>query len=113
MSSLDKGLSQEETDIAGELFPALAKKRRRIVLQYLHESGDESVTFEALVEHLVERESCGDDRERVAVRLHHMALPKLADVGVVEYDQRSGCVRYRPNQLLETLLKAGSENGTW
>lgn len=41
----------------------------------------------------------GDERDepqrRVAIRLHHVTLPKLADAGVLDYDGRTNTARYR------------------
>jgi hypothetical protein len=44
------------------------------------------------------------DREQLAVQLQHTHLPKLADHGVVEYERRSGAVRYRPSEPVERVL---------
>lgn len=51
-----------------------------------------------------------DDRRRVEVALHHHELPKLEQVGVIEYDARSRTVRYRGHPLLEELLAVAAEN---
>lgn len=40
-------------------------------------------------------------RKRVTARLHHSTLPKLADAGVVDYDPRTGTVRYRGHPLVD------------
>lgn len=46
------------------------------------------------------------ERDQLAVKLVHSHLPKLAEYGVIEYDPRSGTVRYRPDEQVETVLDA-------
>lgn len=86
----------------------VADRDRRLVLECLCRDDDGQRTFEELVDHLHERdpESSDErrDREGVAIRLQHSLLPKLADHGVVEFDHRSGSVRYQPDESVEALL---------
>jgi len=46
-----------------------------------------------------------DARRRLAIRLHHVDLPKLAADGVVEYDPEDGLVRYCPDERVEAVLE--------
>jgi DNA-binding transcriptional ArsR family regulator len=93
-----------------ELLSALSHRRRRDVLYALSES---SVTdVESLATAIVAREADlpreridVDDRESVLIDLYHNHLPKLADQRVIEYDDRSGAVRWTaPSDELESLL---------
>ncbi|WP_254769343.1 DUF7344 domain-containing protein [Salinilacihabitans rarus] len=89
---------------------ALAHRRRRLALYYLRRR--ERATMETLarwiaaVEEDVPVDEVTDaDYAPVTVDLFHVHLPKLADARVVEYDGRSGAVRYRdPPAALEELV---------
>lgn len=83
---------------------ALADESRRLVVRYLRNRGDDAVHFDELVEHVSTHGSDRHDSAVVAVRLYHVGLPKLAEVGLLEYDPRSDVVRYSPNSLAEELL---------
>ena len=71
-----------------------------MVLRYFHSSGDDIASNDDLIEFLHTRDARPDDREQIALRLHHMALPKLADLGLLDYDARSKTVRYHDHPLL-------------
>ena len=87
---------------------ALASPRRRRTCAYLAGQEDSVATVDDIAEHLrrVEREPGGPE---VAVALHHADLPKLADLGVVEFDPEGGVVRYHEDPTLEHVLRAVSE----
>ena len=82
----------------------LAGEYRRAVLQCLVSSEDGVVTIESLIDHIVQEEDLADSRGDVALQFHHATLPKLADAGLIEYDQRSETVRYRDDPLLADEL---------
>lgn len=83
----------------------LANHDRRRVLGYLMDDSDGTATVEELVDHVAEKraERTDDalDTDQIETRLHHVHIPKLADAGVVEYDHRSGEVRYWGEDRLE------------
>jgi hypothetical protein len=75
----------------------------------LRQEANGVTTFDDLVDQVSSRvsESGSDtvqDRERLALQLQHTHLPKLADHGVVEFEQSSGVVRYNPDAQVETVL---------
>lgn len=81
---------------------------RREVLEFFAERSIQRVGFDELVDHLAEtRTSAGEpgDRDRIALRLHHVHLPKLADTGVIEYDADTGDLHYQPDGDLEHFLE--------
>lgn len=91
---------------------AIADERRRRIVGYLVEHGDEPVTIDELVDAATAADSAGppDPPSRATIewtvtRLHHTHLPKLDRAGVVEYDARSGIVRYRPDHRVEELIR--------
>jgi hypothetical protein len=88
------------------LFEILADDQRRHILTYLEERDEDVAAFSELIDHVAD-ERVGDptdDHERVAVRLHHAHLPKLADLDLVEYDARSETVRYRGGPAVSEWL---------
>ncbi|WP_158055397.1 DUF7344 domain-containing protein [Halorussus halophilus] len=103
MTYTGRDSSSEEFDRIGELCAVLADARRRQVLHHLYTSEDETATVEDLADSLVTLDCCSSDSDHVSLRLHHVTLPKLDDAGLVEYDPRSNCVRYRETQTLERL----------
>lgn len=86
----------------------VADHHRRRILQRLQREAHGATGFGDLVDELSDSRPGPDDespdRERLAIQLQHTHLPKLADYGVVEYDRRSGAVRYQPDPLLEMVL---------
>jgi len=79
-----------------DLFDALSHARRRAVLSYLHDADGDVVALSELVDWVTAREADrkGDQREVVAVTLHHNHLPKLAVSGLIDYEYRNEIVRY-------------------
>ena len=81
-------------------FYILSNRRRRHLCRYLTESDDGLADFETIVDQLVEWEVAADGEEkedhgkRVASDLYHAHLPQLSDAGLLDYDERTGTVRY-------------------
>lgn len=94
-----------------ESLSLLSNRRRRDVLYRLSEA--EVTSVDSLAATIAAREASvpaeqlpEDDRKRVQVDLYHTHLPKLADRGLIEYDARSGTVRWSAaTDVLESLLK--------
>lgn len=87
------GLSKDE------MFHLLSNQRRRDALCYLAED-DEAVVMRDLAEWIAAREHettvaqlTSNERQRVYIALYQTHLPKLADYGVIEYNQSRGVVR--------------------
>lgn len=80
------------------VFDLLSDQRRRYVLYHLVNAGDDVVDYEDLAEQVAVWEAEGDPSEdhvdRVAANLYHIHLPKLTDANVIDFDQRSGDVRF-------------------
>ncbi|SFS46911.1 DUF7344 domain-containing protein [Halostagnicola kamekurae] len=94
----------------------VADPRRRTILHQLRENGG-VIEIEALADVVAERTARSspieetdpptartDDQRLTRAELHHTHLPKLADAGVIEYDSRTGTVRYRSHDRVEALL---------
>lgn len=87
-------MSPASTTIS-EVVAAVAHRRRRDVLRILGEN--ERISDHALASAVAEIESergkAHADAETVAIALYHTHLPKLADAGLIEYDETSGSIR--------------------
>lgn len=95
----------------------VADRRRRRVIQQLRREADGTMAFDELVNGIQGSDSMRDDerfgnREHLAIELEDTHLPKLADHGVVEYDRRSGAVRYQPVERIETVLDSLPEEAS-
>jgi hypothetical protein len=92
------------------IFDILSHAHRRRILSYLSQTEDDLTTVADLVTVISKHESesetsvqhTQDDAVRVA--LHHNHLPKLADVGVIEFDTRSETIQYCGHPKLEKYL---------
>jgi len=96
-----------------ERFEILKNERRRIVLRYLKEVGG-TVRLNNLadrvtaIENDIEVEAItSDERKRVYVGLYQFHLPKMAKIGIIEYDQNRGTIT-----LTETGESLSWEYGT-
>jgi hypothetical protein len=76
---------------------------RRAVLCTLTEEGEEVTTLDALVDRLDETMAGGEDRLRI--ELHHVHLPKLSTFDVLEFDYRSGDVRFHPESPVSRVFE--------
>lgn len=71
----------------------LSTDRRRILLDVLGERPT-PIDIETLAEAIAEREADGDapsddDIQRVELSLYHKHLPKMSDMGVINYDRET------------------------
>ena len=91
-----------------ELHFVLESDDRRRILRFFRAEAGEVATLEELVDHLVEGEEGFADPTAAAIALHHVELPKLAEVGAIDYDPRTKVTRYRGHSRLEALLPRAS-----
>lgn len=74
----------------------LSSARRRALLDVLRD-GSTPMDVETLAMEVREEEqrtgsADQDAMDRIAITLHHVHLPKLDEVGIVDYDQSATCV---------------------
>lgn len=93
----------------GVLFEVLQNKRRREVLKSLFESDDNVMTIGELAEIVAAKENnvpvnslSSDQRKRVYVPLYQTHLPKLDNVGLVNYDSNRGLVEISEEKIQST-----------
>lgn len=88
------------------LYELLADHQRRVLLQCLRNT-EASLSTSTLVTELTQ----GDGREpsekdvEAEIAVHHIHLPKLADAGVIEYDQSAQQAAYSAPPQVDALLK--------
>lgn len=88
----------------------LASRERREILDHFIAT-DADVTSVEILCCKVARVNAGEgtaeaaSTETAKAELHHVHLPKLAEHELVEYDARSGTVRYRPDERVEALVQ--------
>ena len=87
-----------------ERFDALARTDRRAVIRFFRDESAEEVTLDDLVTGIVDGGYWDTDESHARLCLHHFALPKLADAGILDYEPRSKTVRYRGQPAVEQLL---------
>lgn len=67
------------------------------VRQYFRDHSIQVVSLQDLAPVISDHRT--ESQRRVATRLNHVTLPKLADVGVIDYDARSNTARCRDAEL--------------
>lgn len=99
------------------VFQTLKNSRRRRVLKYLSENGGTS-TLSDLAEHIAAIENgttpqqlTSSERKRVYVGLYQCHLPKMDDVGVINYDQSRGDIKLT-DQITHFEQYLGSDETT-
>lgn len=109
--------SSEPTD--DEVFELLANQRRRFVLHYLRRASEASVSLSTLSEHVAGWENDADpaelaysERKSVRNSLHQFHLPKLADAGIVTYDEESGEVTLEDPRVVDAYHTVAGDTGT-
>lgn len=89
-----------------EILDVLSSWRRRVVIYHLERTDGEHASIEEVASSLHEHEPRVPGREQVHAYLYHSTLPCLREAGVVEYDSRSGTIRYRPDAIPDRLLES-------
>jgi hypothetical protein len=108
MSEGEGSTSALDGESVDELFSALADGQARATVCYLHASDDGVASVQELANHVVETRSV-DDPDQVEIRLHHVILPRLRDLGCVDYDVRTRTVRYWNCRGVSRLLRTVHE----
>jgi hypothetical protein len=99
------------TDPLDRYVRLLAHPNRRRCLEQLWTESNGTTSVADLAEAMLRAEADasatdGEAGRRLAIRLHHVDLPKLAAHGIVEYDPSSGLVSYRRDAVAETAMEA-------
>lgn len=91
-----------------ELLEVVADPRRRLVLRYLCDNGEQPVTVGELATHLAAEAGGTDgpeDTRPKRIPLEHVHLPKLDAAGLVDFDGRTVSLRTGPRERTRQLLQ--------
>jgi hypothetical protein len=94
------------------VFGLLSHRYRRMILRYFYLNQRREADLDGLVRYIGDWESelrpdaAPARRDRIEVALVHNHLPRLEQMGVVDFEPETDSVRYRPYEELEQLLAA-------
>lgn len=112
----DDNNGEEESDVnrregslsLDTILSLLAHHHRRDLFSYLVDAPDQTYRLDECAEYLLKQdaERPGElpQQTQVEADLHHVHIPKLRDVGILEYDPRTQELRYWGHDYLETCL---------
>lgn len=94
----------EKSPKVDELMDTLAHHLRREVIHFFENfATDDTASIDDITTHISGRVPSTEPSE-VRAALHHAHLPKLDERGWLDYDARSGDIRYHGHQDAEQLL---------
>lgn len=92
-----------------DIFEILSHPERRELLYLFTEADEDLTSLDEVASQLSDRvtrhRAHAPDRTHLQVSLQHVHLPKLADLGLVEYDERREECRYRSDPTVEDWLE--------
>lgn len=98
-----------ERKLSPETIARVLKNRQRRAICRVLSSDVAVTTLDELVDALSKRESEATntelDRESIVLQLHHIHLPLLQDIGLIEYEHRSEIIRYWGHSEIERRLE--------
>ena len=103
----EDGEEQKPTRISIDtLCDLLSNAQRRHILLYLSSHTKTTISHEKLLDHLTEINDnlSGDTHRRLAIQLQHVHLPKLAEHGLLEYDETTNSISYNTDSRVEKML---------
>lgn len=68
----------------------------------LKESHGEAMTIDDLAASTARH----SERQDLAIRLHHVHIPLMAEANIIEFEPKSGRVKYIGDEEVETLLES-------
>ncbi|MFW6152754.1 MAG: DUF7344 domain-containing protein [Halobacteriota archaeon] len=100
-----------------EIFELLKNRRRRDVIGYLRDVTNGPATLSDLAEFIAAKENdievhelSSDQRKRVYIGLYQCHLPKMNDMGVIDFENNRGTVELKPAvEQLEPYLQRTAE----
>ncbi len=98
---------EREKAVVNDIFEILSKTKRKEIIDYLRENGEENL--ENIARHTGARPSNPENIRRAKIELEHNDIPKMADFGILEYDREGETVSYKGNELVENLIDTGAE----
>lgn len=88
-----------------DILKAVADPYRRSLLDYLSSVPENRCSVSELVNVLRSEDGlAASSQERIRQRLHHVHLPKLRNLGLIEHDEESDEVQYVESPRMETVI---------
>lgn len=96
-----------------DIFELLKNRRRRDVIAFLRGDADGNATLGELAEHIAAKENdievrelSSDQRKRVYIGLYQCHLPKMDDMGIIDFESNRGQIELLPSvDQLEPYLE--------
>jgi hypothetical protein len=118
---IDRLLQEEQLEdedfSLDDAFDVLRNRRRRDILKHLAAADDNTATLSDLAEQVAAKENGIDrseltstQRKRVYIGLYQCHLPKMDDLGVIDYDQDRGTVVLENGSKLLSYLPDTAED---
>lgn len=86
------------------VFGLLGDCHRRTILAYLENKFKGKANVSELAAYVSQHACAENSPADVTVRLHHSALPKLAEAGLIDYDSAAQTVQYIGHPLVADCL---------
>lgn|GEM_PF-1880349 len=102
-------MQEYTTEEIDRRFALLKQYERRCLVDFLQQTEAGHAPLDDVVSHLQKQEQTPDDRKKIATALRHRHLPRLNSTDMLEFDWRSGTVRYHGDELVEALLESTPE----
>lgn len=103
------GGTRDRSERVDTLFTALADEKRRQVVRYFETGEDDVASVADLVDHAAGEKPEEQTLDQLEMTFHHVTLPKLAELGIVEYNSQRWTVRYRGSPELGQMLTTIAE----
>lgn len=92
-----------ENTVSGETaLRILGNETRREVIRTLKKSEGEAMT----IDDLAASTDRPTERQDVAISLHHVHIPLLAEANLIQFEPQSGRIVYIGDEMVETLLES-------
>lgn len=109
MANNDSSQSTESLSLDACL-EVLANHQRRTIIRYFHDSESDHAPVDELIAEIIDSETTATGKrpghDSVASTLFHVHLPKLADIGIIDYDTRNMDVIYHGNEQIDEIYAA-------
>lgn len=99
----DDGMYQSEIPLDTTLY-LLSHQTRRDIVGYFQTTDGTTAAVDDIVSHLADRDGEEPSHDDLYTQIHHVHLPKMDDAGLLDYDKRSGGLRYGPDPRLPEWL---------
>lgn len=96
-----RGLASDRLD---RLLDVVADQQRRNVLYALQDIDASAITLDELVTEISLHDSQSSEKQIVST-LHHTDLPKLREIGILDYDPRTNTIRVRDEDTIQDLVQ--------